>query len=546
MGILRRLISDTLLRRGALAPLEPQRPSRLATTDPTAVSLVHAAQPPMDAIEEARRIAARCECGPAREPARSLAQLIRRWAPPSPDAVQALVHEAVVPALRACVRDLDADAACALETVVYNDLIKRFELPSHYEACLGAMDEPLHQLGVQTLGQSAETLAASDAAQSLLFSFQTLGSSGAHVRLFCNVLNTHIAANPGDAKRFGVIGAIKTKPSAPLRELAARHGLQVHALPMHDSKSAYDATIEVMARGGYDRLVVVAMPIGLSYLSGRLPPSRLAWWSMKFELSCVENLLHRCTLMSAHLPHRRVGNKVWLQAPPMMEFDRTLKPGHPLPQRIADALALGGPIFYTINREEKIKHPTFLAMVSRVLLQVPGSRFLWTGQEELPEVVSHFERSGLGLRQHFVGWVEPDDLLAHGNVFLDTPVLSGTVAARAAVLGKPVVTLADSRSWISVFLPAYAIQRGTELTMTVDEAIGRLEALALRLEARDSDEYVATAVRLATDVEAKRTYAEAIGAFACHYFLSNDEATRRHFANLSLPLSAVLAAGSAQ
>lgn len=517
MSVLGRLVGQAFGRRRAGPP---------ANSQPEAV-------PACTNASTAHRVLALSDSGSTREASKLLIQLLQRQPAASAADAATTVRNLVLPVLQACVRHGDAVAACDLDLIAYEHLVKRFESPDHYESTLRLVDEPLYELGMSSRGESLEPIPASRPAQRLLFFFQFLSSNGAHVELFSSVLGTYLSAHAAEASRFGIVGVAEGPPSPSLQALRDRHGVSLHALPLIPSKAAYDAVVEVIRRDRYDRLVVVAMPVGISYLSGRLPASRLAWWSMKFELGCFEQLQHRCALMAAHLKSRAVEGKTWRLAPPMLRVSRELAPSAEPPPKLKQAVRAGDLIFYTVNREEKIRNPGYLQMVCRVLELVPKSRFLWTGRQPLAEVVTYFDNRGLSGRHNFVGWIHPDDLLTYGSVFLDTPVLSGTVAARAAVLGRPVVTMAKSQSWISVFLPVYEGEREDPSLSPLRDGMSQLERIGLRLEARTEKEYIDTAVRLATDAEARAAYVSAIRAFATYYFLPNTRSAELHLSNLA-------------
>ena len=213
---------------------------------------------------------------------------------------------------------------------------------------------------------------------------------------------------------------------------------------------------------------------------------------------------------------------------------------NPLPALI-EARRMGA-VFYTVTREEKIKNPLFLDMVARILNAVPQSCFLWTGRTAPHGVVEFFNQRGLAHRHVFVGWINPDDLLCSGDVFLDTPVLSGTVAARAVLAGKPVVTLAESHSWVNFFLPAYERERGSPAVAALDAAVSVAQNLGMPLEVASADDYVVLAVRLATDGQARACYAHAVRAFGQRYFTRSTQAAEDHIANLRTPASAIVRA----
>jgi len=187
-------------------------------------------------------------------------------------------------------------------------------------------------------------------------------------------------------------------------------------------------------------------------------------------------------------------------------------------------------LLYTINREQKIRNPDFLAAVADVLEQVPGACFVWTGQERLAEIDDFFDGRCLLPRTYFAGWVNPDDLITAGDVFLDTPVLSGTIAARAAAAARPLVTFAKSQSWINVYARIHS----------ADVAAGKApKELALDafsgsapFEFATHEDYVGAAVRLATDTDFRIAYGKALRDFAACYFFDRERWATKHIEHM--------------
>lgn len=460
--------------------------------------------------------------------------------PRTQEAAAALLRSAAVPVLAACAAHGDASAACTLELIVYDRLIKAFESPEHYEACFGQFDHHMHAVGAARALRASRPM-RSEGCTKLLFYFHYMAADLAHVVLFSDVISTYVERHPEEAANIGVVGMTGDEPAPCLVKLHERHGIPIYVIPVVPALGQYETAIKALESGGYDRLVVVATPVGLGYFTGRLVADQLAWWSMKFEINSFEHLRVRCSFVSGYRRTRAVNGRLWLEAPPMLGVKGELNPSPNPPPALIEARRMGT-VFYTVNREEKIKNPLFLDMVARILNAVPQSCFLWTGRTAPHGVVEFFNQRGLAHRQVFVGWIKPDDLLCSGDIFLDTPVLSGTVAARAALAGRPVVTLAESHSWVNFFLPAYERERGSLVAESLDAAVSAAQTLGMSLEAVDADAYVALAVRLARDGEARACYANALCAFGQRYFTGSAQAAEDHIANLRTPTAAIIPA----
>lgn len=440
-----------------------------------------------------------------------------------------LLKRLVVPLLDDCVQCGDSKTACALEHVVYERLIKKFEEPAHYERCFSSLDQQLHALGRKDRRPAAEQ--AAGPASRLLFFLHNMGDDLAHMLLLIDLVEAFLVAHPNQASAIGFAGICIDRPSPRLRALQEKWGVSVHPIS-HGTllQNAYVEAAGMLGREGFDRLVVVAFPVGLSYLSG-LVGDQLVWLSMKFELGCFDHLRHRCSFAAGEKRTREIGGRIWHEAPPLFTDSVTVRHSNLVLPAVQAARRLGT-VFYTVNREEKIRNPIFLDAVAAILTRVPNSAFLWTGRQPLADIVAHFAARGLAERHFFAGWVDPDDLLVGGDIFLDTPVLSGTVAARAAVAGIPVVSAADSHSWVNFFWPTYERERESPRSAALASRIAELREMGLTVQSTDMRDYVDQAVRLAGDVSVRRRYGGLLAEFAQCYFFDARRSALAHFENL--------------
>lgn len=467
-----------------------------------------------------------CSAGHCREAAMQFDHLART--PDRPHEAQRSMRELVLPILEACVRLGDAEIACKLEELAYGRLIRAFEEPAHYEACFGPIDATLHQLGRQAA--QALTCSRGPAADPsrLLFFVHNLGNDRlAHVQLLADLLEAHLDAQPQDAPRIGIAGCVARELAPRIQRLVDRWSLRVWTLPTSMAPDRVLAHAAALLRTeGYGRLVVVSVPVGISFLTG-LIEEQVAWLSMKFELACFDRLKHRCSFTAGARQHRVIDGRDWWAAPPLFSAPTELVASGQLPDALRQARRFST-VFYTINREEKIRNPLFLDAVASILQRLPDSSFVWTGRHPQPAIIEHFASRGLADRQFFAGWVVPDDLLTGADIFLDTPVLSGAVAARAVAVGCPVLTWSNSRSWINFFLPTY--RRRSEVAPT--PAIQQIEARGLVLECATPAGFVDQALRLAVDPALRADYGAALRAFAAEHFFDRHRSAQAHLANL--------------
>lgn len=455
--------------------------------------------------------------------------------PENAEEAQWLVRHVLMPQLEACVARGDASVACRLEQDTYPFLVTRIEDPAHFEACLSLIDGPMNRVG---LARARPVAPLGDRpAERLLFFVHNLGNDFAHTLLLRDLLVAYVAGDPRRAASIGIAGVGGDKLSPAIDELKQRHGITVHVLR---TRSGLDGPIDVacglLAEGHYDRLIVVSVPVAVSYMTGLLPPCRLGWMTMKYQLACFDKLQLRYSFRSGVRREQSVAGRRWLQAPPLFTGTVDLKPPTgTLPKAVRDARGRAV-VLYTINREEKIRNPVFLRRVARILKATEDAVFVWTGRERLAEIDRFFAAEGLAQRHHFAGWVVPDDLLQAGDLFLDTPVLSGNVAAQAMAAGVPVVTDAQAVTWIGTFLPAYDAERGVAAASELDTMVDALRARGIELQGRDDDHFVAQASALARDPALRRQFAQTLQRFAQRYFFNAASAAEDHFANMRLPL----------
>jgi hypothetical protein len=447
---------------------------------------------------------------------------------------QWLMRHAVLPLTEAYARAGDARGALRIEQDLHPPLVKRFEEQSHFEASLGMLDEPMYRLGLANAPQIAPLKGAADR---LLFFVHNLATDYAHTLLLCELIGAYLEANPTQAVKIGVTGVAGKRVSPALEALIQRWDLEVQVLASEDT--LYGPTLEaarLIAAGAYDRLIVVSVPIAISFFTGLLPSSRVGWLTMKYQLSCFEHLKHRCSFRSGLRREQVIDGRLWLQAPPLFGGEVSLKPVGNLSPAIQQARRFKK-FLYTINREDKIRSPQFLQRIARILKELDDAVFVWTGRQQLPEIDAYFAAQGLRDRHIFAGWVVPDDLMQVGDLFLDTPVLSGNVAALATAVGVPVMTDAEAITWVGTFWPAYESERGTSEVAHLDALIDPLRADGITLQCLGDEDFVRQAVLLARDPNLRRRFAVALRTFAARYFFNAARAADDHFYNLRAPIA---------
>lgn len=517
-----------ILRRSPRTPEAAAPPTQVA---PGATSPMPPAPPPVvarpsgpeDWMEDVRAAAAE---GRLPDAFNGLAAAVKR---PVDDVQLAarIAEEVVRPLLEACARAGEAANALRLESWTYGNLIKQIERKDHYERCLQAMDAPLASLGAR---ESAPT-APGGSSERILFSFDNIQTELAHVHLLADILDAYLELRPDEGRNFGFVGYAQGPVSARIASLADRFGVMVHRVEDQMPLARLVAAGTTMTREGYGKMIVVALPVGLSYLCAWLGADRVGWLSMKFELEAVEGLRLRYSFCAGQRSVREIGTARWLAAPPLMRSLAPLAPsGRPL-KALQDARAAFPVVLYTVNREQKIGDPGFLDAVCDLLDQLPQAAFVWTGASKPARIEAHFDARGLKGRQFFAGWVQPDDLLVGGDIFLDTPHLSGTVAARAMAFGRPVVSWSNAQSWINFFAVAIEAERSRASSGPLAQALDAAASRGLLLECPDAATYVKQALLLAQDEQVRAVFGDLLQQVAHTCFMNASAAAQAHVAN---------------
>ncbi len=456
-----------------------------------------------------------------------------------PDEAVEWIRNEVLPALKECLDGGRYQEASRIENIVYSGAIKRFEFPEHYATCLSLLHPTLEELGRRSahvhslkIPESADWVPAR-----IVFFVHNLSASLAHNDLLSNVLRAYLSCPGASPDSVSVVGMGKTVADS-YRALIDEYGLVVHNYSASDLYSALQKLVSDLDRQPSVRLIVVAVPLGLSYLSGLLHPMRLGWLSMKFEIDAFSPDLPCFSFTSSRRQIKRVGNTLWRTAPPLlMHLGEALR-ADAAPLSFATDLASYDCVLYTINREEKIKQQPYLEAVARLLSANSQACFVWTGREQPIEIAQFFVDRGVNDRVYFAGWIDPDSLLRAGHLFLDTPTLSGMVAARAVALGLPVVTFSKSHSWVNFFADELD---SAELELKAPE-LGRkwkvFQENGLRLECESIESYVELAQKLIDDKMLRAVYCDFLQEFGGYFFSNGQAYAAMHFENFYSPMSA--------
>jgi len=358
----------------------------------------------------------------------------------------------------------------------------------------------------------------------------------AHTKLLTDLIRSYLREYPHRATDIRIAGLAGSAVAPCFRALRDEFDISLTVFPVQ--AGLYPALQELARQvndRGDERCIVVAVPLGLSFLSGLLHPERLAWLSIKFEISAFAGLVHRFSFTSGRRASKKISQTRWLSAPPLFALEPVVSDTPSLPH--LERITKYQQVFFTVNREEKIRNPEYLKAVSGILQALPTACFVWTGRKALPEITSWFHEHGVEDRCFFVGWIDPDALLSRGHIFLDTPELSGSIAAKSMACGIPVMSFQGAHSWVNFFHPVL-----NEELVAVDDThplmpVRRIVEHGLLLECASLKEYVEQAAKLARDQYLRQLYAEGMRSFARYYFMRNYVHACMHFENFAVTLS---------
>lgn len=453
----------------------------------------------------------------------------------------------VLPYLNDCVKFGRVVEAERAEQKAYTQAIKAFEDSRHYEICFRILHPTL-----QTLGSNARPLGLGSRAapernwrpDGLVFFVHNLNAELAHNELLCNVIRAYLDGVEVDcieAVPIRLIGG-GVKPAKCYESLARDFRISIECLGVGSLYSNLELVARQLDERPGERCIVVAVPLGISYLSGQIDPRRLGWLSMKFEIDAFSPTLPCYAFTTSERSCHQRGATVWRTAPPLMntvDLALTSSDSSFLTAN-AENFARFDVMLFTINREEKIRSPEFLDAVSNILRENPRACFVWTGRTRLAEIDNSFRDQNVLDRTFFAGWVVPDTLLQRGDIFLDTPLLSGMTAAKAVANGVPVLTFAGAHSWVNFF--ADKLQEIDQLPHNdlLSKAWCAFQKAELQLECGSVHAYVSQAQRLIADETLRSIYADFMKAFGQYFFCGNSRYARMHFENFLAPSDSVL------
>lgn len=318
----------------------------------------------------------------------------------------------------------------------YSKVIKINEDPTHYETCFNEINPYLEKYGKIVKNQLPKVKKSNHI--KICYVLPNLDNDLAHIEVLYSILKNHsnlsnieIYIAGQSSSRYGCQSKLITK-------LTLENNIKI--INFSNTHKGLINFLKIIIEERFSQLIIVSVPILLSFFIRALGSNYVTWHTLKFALNCFENLTNGICGYSS-LPEILTQTK-WHKNNSILNEQYRWN---------YEFKATNAIKFITINREEKLKNAVFLEAVKRLLIAIPDSSFDWTGRTNDNFINNYFFEAGLINRVNFIGWVDPLPTLRSYDIFLDTPNLSGLIAASAFAAGMPVVFFKNSRSWVTAY-----------------------------------------------------------------------------------------------
>jgi hypothetical protein len=332
----------------------------------------------------------------------------------------------------------DFNTFIELEEFGYKKLIKSFEEDYHYERCLNIFDNTLTLNFNKGFFKRRLTLKKKN---KIAFFIHNTASTMAHIDLFYNFIQS-IDKEILNNYKIDIFTFSNGGYSQKIKTLINEKKISVFSFKIKDNiYDTFEDLINFYIEGCYRNIIFLSLPIYISYLSKCLP-NQVSWWSMKYQIDIFPDLKQR--YIGGLFNKSPIDSKYsWIKHGYFIPKENNLKLD-------MNSFNKNNIKFFTINREEKIRNPQYLDCVKNILNLIPNSEFYWTGRQEDPYIKNFFKNHKLGSRVFYLGWFNIDERgIKHGDIFLDTPNLSGIIAANNFSIGVPVVFFNDSNFYLN-------------------------------------------------------------------------------------------------
>lgn len=352
-------------------------------------------------------------------------------------------REDVIRLMEEALNSKEYDKFIQYEMHHYIQFIKKTEEKKHYEKCLTDIENISESYG-KVLKQKILKYDG-ESSNIICYFLPSIDNDLAHVEILSRILSQH---KPSDYKIFVAGYSSKTDGCSSRFLTKLEKDGQIEIIPLKQTHDSLVKFITWFNHNKISQLILMSVPTLIPAFIGALGSDKVTWFSSKFELECFPTLTNRISCCGHEYQVKKIGNTIWHRMPAALDSEN-------IPKYKKRIINDGSHRLVSINREEKIKNPDFLKAIARILQKNTKASFYWTGRTEDTSIKSYLENEGIGNRCQYIGWVNPVKALDEFDIFLDTPSLSGSVAATAFTAGIPLVTFRNSQSWIEFYEPKF-------------------------------------------------------------------------------------------
>jgi hypothetical protein len=325
------------------------------------------------------------------------------------------------------------------ENLIYNQHVKITEKPEIYEKIFTDMEPMLFEYGKILKKEINNFSKNKKDKMKVCYLLPSLDNDLAHIETLFNTLNEHSSKNEFFITVAGPAKNITKPESIYLSNLNKSNKISLVTFT-HNHKGYIDF-INYYIENNYSQLIIFSIPFLLPTFLQIFGPKEVTWHTTKFELKNFENLTNRSSFFSYHREQFIKENAIWersLGALPLLNVPK-FKGNWSSEIKIV-----------SVNRPEKIKDEKFLDTVVKILKIRPNTKFYWTGRTEDEFIKNYFIVNNLNSQVHFLGWIDFNKTINDFDIFMDSNLLSGALAAKAAVAGMPLLCWKGANSWIEL------------------------------------------------------------------------------------------------
>ena len=326
-----------------------------------------------------------------------------------------------------------------LEAWGLKKLVKIFDSKNHFNKCLKIFDDILDDAFKKNIFKSITPKKYNN---KIAFYIINLTTILAHVEVFLNFLENI------DQDKFSKchvdIFTLSSKENVneKVKNLCKVLNINIFSFKEINLYASYQSIINFYFENGYKNLICLSTVDGMSFLSKSLP-GNVSHYAQKHIINSINTLKH----IYSHDLNKTADffhNKNIFYSKLKINLNTKLINCNFKNKKIK---------FYTINREEKIMDSFYLSCVKKILEKFPHSTFSWTCRQKNKFIENFFEQHNLEQRVFNLNWINIDKFgLKHGDIFLDTPNLSGLIAAKSFSSGIPTIFFNQSTFWLNSFI----------------------------------------------------------------------------------------------